>query len=183
MDLEAILLERLREGDRSALEHVYLTHKNRLLTLALCLCADLPLAEDCLQDVFVRLADEAVAGRIREDLGAYLSSCVRNQVRDRQRRRLRRRRLAVETIPVPAAADGPADSLDRLAERQETERLIGLLGRLPYEQREVVVLHLKDGLTFRAIAEVQAVSINTVQSRYRYGIERLRNLMNEEVMR
>lgn len=183
MDLEATLLERLREGDRSALEHVYLTHKDRLLTLALCLCTDLPLAEDCLQEVFVRLADEAVAGRIRDDLSAYLSACMRNQVRDRLRRRSRRRRITGENLEVSVAVADSLDPLEHLAERQESERLVALLGRIPFEQREVIVLHLKDGLTFRAIAEVQTASVNTVQSRYRYGIERLRSLMNEEVMR
>ncbi len=179
MELEATLLERLRQGDRSALEHVYLTQKDRLLTLALCLTADRPMAEDCLQEVFVRLADEGIAGRIRDDLGAYLSACVRNLVRERLRRRMRRRRLLPDAVTAP----DPTDTLDRLADRQEVERLLELLGRLPFEQREVVILHLKGGLTFRAIAGIQSTSINTVQSRYRYGIERLRNLMNEEVLR
>ena len=53
------------------------------------------------------------------------------------------------------------------------------LAQLPYEQREVVVMHFKGGLTFREIAEWQEVSINTVQGRYRYGLDKLRQLLGE----
>jgi RNA polymerase sigma-70 factor (ECF subfamily) len=52
------------------------------------------------------------------------------------------------------------------------------LASLPYEQREVVLLHLRGGLTFCAIADMQGVSINTVQGRYRYGLEKLRAILN-----
>ena len=52
------------------------------------------------------------------------------------------------------------------------------MAELPYEQREAVLLHLHVGMTFRAIAQTQAVSINTVQGRYRYGLDRLRTLLN-----
>ena len=52
---------------------------------------------------------------------------------------------------------------------------------MPEEQREVVLLRLKSGLKFRDIAKLQQTSINTVLSRYRYGLERLRSLLDGEV--
>ncbi len=73
--------------------------------------------------------------------------------------------------------------LSRAIFDEELRRLADALALLPYEQREVVVLHLKGDLTFREIAAVQGGSINTVQSRYRYGIEKLRSLLNGEVQR
>jgi len=51
------------------------------------------------------------------------------------------------------------------------------MAELPVEQREVITLHLHAGLTFREIALQLGLSINTVQSRYRYGIEKLRTLL------
>jgi RNA polymerase sigma-70 factor (ECF subfamily) len=53
--------------------------------------------------------------------------------------------------------------------------------QLPYEQREAIILHLQSGMRFRAIAAIQGVSINTIQSRYRYGLDKLRSLLNIEV--
>ena len=55
------------------------------------------------------------------------------------------------------------------------------LGQLPYEQREVILLHLHSGLTFREIAGARKMSINTVQSRYRYGLQKMRSFLNSEV--
>jgi len=47
----------------------------------------------------------------------------------------------------------------------------------------VIVLHLKGGMKFREIAVVQGVSISTVQGRYRYGLDKMRSVLNEEALR
>jgi DNA-directed RNA polymerase specialized sigma24 family protein len=52
---------------------------------------------------------------------------------------------------------------------------------LPYEQREVVGLHIHGRMTFKQIAAAQQVSIKTVQSRYRYALDKLRALLDGEV--
>jgi len=53
--------------------------------------------------------------------------------------------------------------------------------QLPSEQREVVTMHLYGQMRFREIADWQKTSIKTVQSRYRYALNKLRSLMNGEV--
>jgi len=52
---------------------------------------------------------------------------------------------------------------------------------LPYQQREVISLCMEMDMTFRRIAVLQNESVNTVKGRYRYGIARLRSLLNSEV--
>ena len=64
--------------------------------------------------------------------------------------------------------------------RGQLQRLAFAMSRIPYEQREVIVLHLNGEMTFRRIAEVQGASINTVQGRYRYGLDKLRLILDEE---
>jgi RNA polymerase sigma-70 factor (ECF subfamily) len=54
----------------------------------------------------------------------------------------------------------------------------GALAELPYEQREAVVLRFCSGMRFRAIARMQGVSTNTVQGRYRYGLDKLKTLLD-----
>ena len=64
----------------------------------------------------------------------------------------------------------------------EQSRLLSrAIWELPYEQREVVLLHIHGGLKFAHIAESQNVSINTVLGRYRYGLEKLRSKLDGEV--
>ncbi|MHC4326099.1 MAG: sigma factor-like helix-turn-helix DNA-binding protein, partial [Planctomycetota bacterium] len=64
---------------------------------------------------------------------------------------------------------------------EELQQLSHAMAQLPYEQKEVVMLHLHGGMMFKQIAKSQQVSINTVQSRYRYALEKLRSLMNYEI--
>jgi RNA polymerase sigma factor (sigma-70 family) len=61
---------------------------------------------------------------------------------------------------------------------EELERASFAIAELPFEQREVVVLHLQGNMRFRQIAKMRNVSIKTIQSRYRYGLNKLRSLLN-----
>jgi RNA polymerase sigma factor (sigma-70 family) len=79
---------------------------------------------------------------------------------------------------MPLEADGADQSL---AYSERCERLSRALAELPYEQREVVVLKIKQEMTLRRIARLQGVSISTVHGRYRYGMEKLRALFNGEI--
>ena len=63
---------------------------------------------------------------------------------------------------------------------EQLQRLAAALERLPYEQRETLMLQAYGGLTLRAIAKMSGLSANTVMSRYRYGIDKLRSLLNGE---
>ena len=64
---------------------------------------------------------------------------------------------------------------DAVVRAEQCEKLAAALQRLPYEQREVVLLRHYGDLPFKAIAKCQGVSISTVQGRYRYGLEKLRS--------
>ena len=64
---------------------------------------------------------------------------------------------------------------------EELEKLSCALGEIPYEQREVIALYIHGKLRFRQIAELQNISTKTVQSRYRYGLDKLRSTLNGEV--
>ncbi len=170
------LIRRLRRGDPDALGEIYQEHKDRLLTLAICLLADRSAAEDCLQDVFLKLVRNPVGFRARRNLKGYLSSCILNRARDELRKAGRHPLVGEES--AEGTYQSAPDPDDRLERKEKETRIQHALARLPLEQREVVVLHLQDGLTFRRIAALQSVSINTAQSRYRYGIQRVRELLS-----
>ncbi len=84
-------------------------------------------------------------------------------------------------MDVPAA---PGDCPEHAAvSRELAAKLDVARAELPDEQREIVVLHLQGELTFREIARLQQVSINTAQSRYRYGLNKLRSALDGELTR
>ena len=177
---ELWLASRCRRGDRQAFSQVYETYVDALLTVAVGLLGDVGLAEDVVQDVFVKFAETAAYFRLTGSLKGYLVTCTANRARDVVRRRQRS-----QAVPLPDAdtlesrQPSPAnDAMDR-----EHLRHVGLaMAKLPEEQREAIVLRVHGGLKFREIAAVQGVSLKTVQSRYRYGIDRLRTLLNGEVV-
>ena len=168
------LIQRLHRGDRAALREIYERYRQDLLTLAACLLGDVAAAEDVLHDTFVAFAASAPRLKVRSNLRGYLGAWVANRARDQLRRRNREHHDADRS----PAHNG--DPLTDLIADEESRRLYGALARLPYEQREVITLHLHGEMTFRQVARQLGVRQNTVQSRYRYGIEKLRSLLKTE---
>ncbi len=175
---EKILVWRFNRGSKDAFRMLYEKYKDDLLGLAITLLRDRSLAEDVVHDVFVSFAGTTGSFRLSGTLKGYLSTCVANAARDRNRLRSRR------DVGLDAAEGMHSDSgdpVEHIIENEKSEHSIQLLGRLPYEQREVVVLHLHHEMRFKEIAEALGISINTVQSRYRYGLDKLRSIMNSMV--
>jgi len=64
---------------------------------------------------------------------------------------------------------------------EDAQRLQQALAKVPFEQREVLLLRLHGEMKYREIAQAQQVSTKTVLSRYRYGLDKLRVLLNSEL--
>ncbi len=175
---DELLKWRFRRGSREALARIYEKYVHLLLSIALGLLNDPHEAEDVVQDVFVTFAQEAAGFGLRGSLKAYLATCVVNRARDRLRSERARQRLADGCTTTHLAADEPDQSL---VYSERCERLSRVLAELPYEQREVVVLKAKNGMKLKDIAKLQNVSISTVHGRYRYGMDKLRTLLNGEI--
>ena len=170
-------LAQLQRGEPDGLRRIYEKYKDELLTVAVGLLVDWAAAEDCLHDVFVRLASSAGVLHLHGTLKGYLVACVANRARDMLRSRKHRQPADWERLAEIHPADGESAG-QAVIDREETARLYESLAQLPDEQREVIVLHLHGDLTFREIAQQLDISINTVQSRYRYGLDKLRALMS-----
>jgi len=152
--------------------------KDDLLGLAITLLRDRSLAEDVVHDVFVSFAGTTGSFHLSGTLKGYLSTCVANAARDRNRLRSRR---DVGLDAAEAMHCDSGDPVELAIDSEQSGQLTQLLGHLPSEQREVVVLHLHQGMRFKEIAEALGISINTVQSRYRYGLGKLHSIMNSMV--
>ncbi len=173
---ERILVWRFNRGRTEALREIYNRHKDALVTLATALLADKAEAEDVVQDVFVGFIRSTGRFRLTGSLKGFLATCVANGARNRNRAS---RKLVAADGDGPEAPASEAGRPDMAAVFGEELQHVGdALTKLPYEQREAVLLHLRSGLRFRAIAQLQGVSINTAQGRYRYGLDRLRTLLD-----
>jgi len=136
---------------------------------ALMILANRQDSEDAVQQVFARLVQRR--GPVKPDaVEAYLRTAVRNECFSLLRLRKRTNSDGDRALLEAVAIDRGPDADERLA-------LEAALRELPPDQREVVHLKAFDGLTFQEIAELTSESINTVASRWRYAMEKLRTVL------
>ncbi len=173
---DPILLWRSKRGDRKAFDLLYERHLDTLLTVAMSLLGNAGDAEDAVHEVFASFIESLDTITLRSSLRSFLAVCVANKSRDVLRRRNRPLLNPRGEVP-PSEAPEP---LDLVIHSEQVNRLADALARLPYEQREVITLRIHAGLTFRAMARALKVSLGTVQSRYRYGLNNLKTALNGE---
>ncbi|MFC1676976.1 RNA polymerase sigma factor [Planctomycetota bacterium] len=176
---DKLLILRFNRGNMEPLRRIYEKYKDDLVTLAAALLYDKTLAEDAVHDCFAGFIKSAGTFKLTGSLKAYLSVCVANKARDKNRSATRARSIGLDQVQnVLSDENSPAVAV---AFDEQSRRVTDALTLLPDDQRETVVLHLNSGLKFRQIAQMHNVSINTIQGRYRYGLEKLRSLLNGEV--
>lgn len=175
---DTLLKLRFNRGDTDALRLIYQKYKDDLLKLAIALLNDISLAEDVVSDAFVNFTKSSGTLRLRGNLKSFLMTCVANRARTVHRSRERKKTVGLtEACQLETNIKGPEQSV---MFDESCQRLQNAMSQLPYEQRETVLLYCYRGLNFRQIAQSQNTSIYTVKSRYRYGLEKLRFLLNGE---
>ncbi|MHC4666129.1 MAG: RNA polymerase sigma factor [Planctomycetota bacterium] len=176
---DKLLIWKFKRGSSKALCRIYEKYKDDLLRVASGLLNDTGGAEDIVHDTFILLAQSAEKLKLNGNLKSYLGTCVANRVRNLNK--AVRRQETTGLNEAGRAVSGAKRPEQWIVSNEQLKRVNDALAQLPYEQREVVILHVQGGMKFRAIAESQGVSINTVQSRYRYGLEKLRSILDSEV--
>jgi RNA polymerase sigma-70 factor (ECF subfamily) len=176
---DTLLKAGFNRGDGQTIRRIYQKYKDDLLRLAVALFNDEDMAADVLNDSFIALAESMGKVRIRGNLKSYLTTCLVNRARNVHRAAQRRKTAPLEqTANVKSDAMGPAQSA---ALKEEYQQLQDAMAKLPWPQRETIILHLQNDMRFREIAGLQNVSVNTAKSRYRCGLDKLRSLLNSEV--
>ena len=130
-------------------------------------------AEDVLQDIFCRLARYSIRLRFARNLQAYVFRLARNEANRFLKKKIRRREEQENVVSFPQIIRDSFENPDAQVSRHVSESL----ARLPENQREIIVLKVFEELTFKEIAVVCGLSMNTAASRYRYGMEKLRSIL------
>src|SRR5688572_21040699 len=160
-------------GD-SKLERLYDDHAQAVFAFLLNFTRDEQDTRDLLQELFVKIARQPELLRGVREERAFIIRLAHNAAIDLMRRHGARKKyqdeFGVET--ERASPFAPASDPDELAFRSAFAKA---LGELPPDQRAVVHLKLWEGLTFEAIAEALEIPLNTAASRYRYGLDKLRD--------
>jgi RNA polymerase sigma-70 factor (ECF subfamily) len=165
-------------GDPQAFRSAFNDHHRAVYTAAFRIVGDATLAQDVVQDVFLRLWRRPGSfDPARGDLGTYLRLMGRSRALDLWRESQVRSRAADRLKLVggdeePRSDDHPAVLIERGEEDAEVRKA---LGKLPEAQREAIVLAYWGGLTADQIAQRAHVPLGTAKSRIRLGLARLRD--------
>lgn len=168
-------------GEETVIAELLKRHKSKIYTSIYLLVKDQYLAEDIFQDAFIKVINTLRSGRYNEE-GKFLPWVMRiahNLVIDYFRREKR--------APVITSADGTdVLNLIQILEESAEERMLreqthvdlrAMIQLLPDEQKEVLIMRHYADLSFKEIADLTDVSINTALGRMRYALSNLRKMM------
>ena len=159
------LLKLIRAGDVKAFESLYNGLSAPVFTIALRITNDRTLAEDTVQEVFIKLYKSPPDENIKK-LRAYIFKAARNKALDMLR-----------TSPTHIDIDECTDIAS--PQRESRQDIAEALSTLSESDRSIVTLHINGGLKFREIAEITGKPLGTVLWRYRQAISQLRKLLSE----
>ena len=178
------LIESYLKGNDKAFEVLLTRHKDRVYTSIYMFVKDHEMAEDLFQDVFIKIVDTIRRGGYNHE-GQFIQWALRisyNLCVDHFRRSKRRTKVSpTETFDILDVIETPEDNMeDFIIKEQSYSKLRELVENLPDEQREVVMLRHYADMSFKEIALLTKVSINTALGRMRYALINIRKMMSEQ---
>jgi RNA polymerase sigma factor (sigma-70 family) len=176
---DRLLVWKFKHGSKDAFCQLYEKYRDDLLRLAVSLLNEADIAEDIVHDVFTSFIGNVEQFQLTGNLKSYLAICVANRARNANRAYQHRQNPGLD-VPAPPAPDSNRPEKWMII-TDEFRQMSDALAKLPYDQRETVLLRAQSGMKFRQIAKAQHVPVKTAQSRYRIGLDKLRSLLNSEV--
>ena len=180
VDEDATLMLAYAQGDLSAFEALYARHRGTLYRFLLRACRDQALAEELFQDTWSRVIAARERYRPQAKFTTWLLQIAHNLLIDSYRRKRplvegEAAELALAQVEIPTQ-EQPEHALSDFERRRRLQRAIE---QLPEDQRTAVLLRLEQDLSLEEIAEVTGAGRETVKSRLRYAMNKLREQLAE----
>jgi RNA polymerase sigma-70 factor (ECF subfamily) len=178
------LITRFIKGEQSCFEQLIHRHKNKVFAYISLYIRDKALVEDIFQDTFLKVIQSVKAGRY-SDNGKFLSWVMRiahNLIIDHFRRLKQVNTISndnYESDLFNSKSLAEDNVEDNMIKKQIHKDVRNIINNLPDDQREVIILRHYSGLSFKEIAEITDVSINTALGRMRYALINMRKIMEE----
>jgi RNA polymerase sigma factor (sigma-70 family) len=179
------LISRFIKGEQSSFEELIHRHKNKVFAYISLYIRDQALAEDIFQDTFLKVIQSVKAGKYFDN-GKFISWVMRiahNLIIDHFRRTKQMNVISndnYESDLFNSKRFAEDNIEDNMIKRQIQKDIRKMISSLPDDQREVVILRHYAGLSFKEIAEITEVSINTALGRMRYALINMRKIMEEK---
>jgi RNA polymerase sigma-70 factor (ECF subfamily) len=175
------LLEQYKQGNTAVLELFVYRYHHTIYAYLYRLTSKRQLAEDLVQECFVRVFTALQAGRLPERFRPWIYRIATNLCRDVWKSGAYRYEVAAKDTGVYDAADGGKDTVASFLDKQyEREAVIAALGALPEEERQIVILRFYEELKLDEIAELLELPPGTVKSKLYRAFRRLADTLQKE---
>ncbi|HRI00105.1 MAG TPA: sigma-70 family RNA polymerase sigma factor [Saprospiraceae bacterium] len=180
------LIDLYLSGNEKAFEILLQRHQQKIYTSIYLFVKDRELAEDLFQDVFIKIIDTLRKGSYNHEgkFSQWATRIAYNMCVDQFRRGRKVSKVnSTDEFDIFDILELPDDNREEEMIKSDTHSKIRqLVDQLPQEQREVVVLRHYADLSFKDIAAITRVSINTALGRMRYALINIRKMMEESEM-
>ncbi len=188
--VDSELISRYRAGDEKAFEILLLRHKDKIYRFIYLKLKDASLANDVFQDTFIKVVNTIKAGSYNEE-GKFLPWAMRiahNLVIDHFRKTAK-----VRMVSESSSSNDDYNIFHTISEKNKNvqeemmfdelkDQMLSLVKHLPENQKEMIQLRIFQDLSFKEIAEMKAISINTALGRMRYALMNIRKLVEKHQM-
>lgn len=181
---DSVLLDRYRLGNNTSFQTLFLRHKKRIFNYINSKVSDVDVSNDILQETFIKIFKIIKKGSYNEQ-GKFLPWVLRishNLVMDHFRKEKRSKIIYEKDLyntfsNIKSSENSLKENI--ISDKTLSKTLSSMINTLPDSQKEIVKLRFFENLSFREIAEINNISINTALGRVRYSLNNLRKSMDK----
>ena len=174
-------------GQENAFETLLYRHKDRIYNYIYLKIRDHAASQDIFQDTFVKIVQTLKKGNYNEEgkFSPWAMRIAHNLIIDFFRRNNKVKMISEtssrnEDFNIFSILEMPEDNIQDVITKEELEsQMVSLIDHLPETQREILWMRLFKDMSFKDIAELEGISINTALGRMRYALINLRKLIEK----
>ncbi|SHI58099.1 RNA polymerase sigma-70 factor, ECF subfamily [Arenibacter nanhaiticus] len=176
---DLMLLEKLKGGDDTAFKEIFNLYYMPLCVYSLKYCDSFQIAEDVVQELFVKLWDEKIYMKFEGAMAPYLFKAIKNNTFQLMKRRLK---YQFEEIDHHVSVLMEEDNLDTSSFEENKMKLYKEIEALPEKSKEVFKAIVLQNMKYKETAEYLGVSVNTVKTHYSRALKQLRGSLDVIIM-
>lgn len=188
---DTVLIRAVQAGDMAAFDELVLKHKDRLFNLVYWSVGDYQDANDCAQEIFIKVFKSIKKFRFESAFSTWLYRIAINTCKNRIKSsayRWKKKTVSLETSnsskngnPFSEIVNGAPTPVMALEKKERTMRIQNAINSLPEEQNRVVVLRDIQGLSYQDISDITGLNLGTVKSRLARGRLELKNRLKGRI--
>lgn len=174
MVTDQVLVEQAKKGDIEAFSELVKRHQKMLLRLGIRMTRELELAEDIVQEAFVKAYQKLHMFEERSSFKSWIYQITMNTAKNKLRKK-RYEHVDINNVSISAQAS----SEKKLCQEDLKVLILDEIDKLPKKQKMAVTLRIFDDLSFKEVAEIMGCPYDTAKANYRHGLMKLRHRFEE----